>query len=544
MTLQVYRALAIASIVVGILAYQSLAFWNPDPHGQVHFEDWLFSSDEALPQIYFAIAAALVYRNRKSFFRAMQGVGSPALAALPLLAGAALFVWGHYVAATDLLVPSFVLVSMGMALLWFGTGFAAVWAVPCLIFAFAYPIPAVLTNQIFYSLRLWTAGHVVELLTLVGFPAYHEANVIFGPDVVAQVIDSCSGLRAIEMLTLATILFVNWTPANRLRGWLLIALAPLIAYAFNLLRVCFIIPDPTSDLAATHTVQGWVAFFGALAVVVVVDRLLGRLLPERSHAQRVEPPARDHPQRVGDLVALASSRAGAWSIALAVLLATLFGISVSMPRWNPPATRDAAGTPLQIGGPIHLPIKMDGWRMGEGIPFDREYYWAMRFPQWANRPFRLGGAKVDLFVGYADRHDRSSSLLSPKNALPKRGWEVEDRSFARLESWDRQVKRVVARSGTQRILTYHWYEGMESVAMEALRAGFAIDQSPLSRNQIPRVIRIGAAVGAGVHDEAEADRTLQEFAAVLAKFLLAGESQTTASSEVGTPNRQRHGHAR
>ncbi|MBW2716060.1 MAG: exosortase/archaeosortase family protein, partial [Deltaproteobacteria bacterium] len=368
MTLRAYRVLTIASIVVGILAYRSLAFWNPDPRGQVHFEDWLFSSDEALPQIYFAIAAALVYRNRKSFFKAMQGVGSPALAALPLLAGAAMFVWGHYVAATDLLVPSFVLVSMGMALLWFGTGFAAVWAIPCLIFAFAYPIPAVLTNQIFYSLRLWTAGHVVELLTLVGFPAYSEANVIFGPDVVAQVIDSCSGLRAIEMLTLATILFVNWTPANRLRGWLLIALAPLIAYAFNLLRVCSIIPDPTSDLAATHTVQGWVAFFGALAVVVVVDRLLGRLLPERSHAVRVELPARDHPQREGDLVALASSRAGAWSIALAALLVTLFGISVWMPRWSPPEIPDSASTTLQIGARIQLPIKMDGWRMGGEIP--------------------------------------------------------------------------------------------------------------------------------------------------------------------------------
>jgi EpsI family protein len=346
------------------------------------------------------------------------------------------------------------------------------------------------------------------------------------------------------MLTLATILFVNWTPANRLRGWLLIALAPLIAYAFNLLRVCFIIPDPTSDLAATHTVQGWLAFFGALAVVVVVDRLLGRLLPERSHAVRVELPARDHPSRVGDLVALASSRAGAWSIALAALLATLFGVSVWMPRWSPPETPDSASTTLQIGARIQLPSNMDGWRMGRGIPFDLEFYWTMRFPQWANRPFRLDGLKADLFVGYGDRQDRGSSLLSPKNALPRRGWEVEDRSFVRLEPWDQQVERVVARSGTQRILTYHWYEGMESVAMEALRAGFATDQSPLWRSQIPRVIRIGTAVGVGALEEAEADRTLQVFAAVLAKFLLAGESQTTVSRESDRRDRQRNGHSR
>lgn len=218
MTLRTHRILAIASVVVGVLAYRSLASWNPDPHGQVNFEDWLFSSVDAIPQIYYALAAALVYRNRKSFRSAMEGVGSPALALLPLAVGSVLFAWGHYVAATDLLLVSFVLVSMGVALLWFGAGFAATWAIPCVILLFAFPIPAALTNQVFYSLRLWTADHVVELFTLIGFPVYHEGNVIYGADVVAQVIDSCSGLRAMEMLTLATFLFVQWSPADRLRG--------------------------------------------------------------------------------------------------------------------------------------------------------------------------------------------------------------------------------------------------------------------------------------------------------------------------------------
>jgi hypothetical protein len=136
---------------------------------------------------------------------------------------------------------------------------------------------------------------------------------------------------------------------------------------------------------------------------------------------------------------------------------------------------------------------------------------------------------VDVFVGFGDRRDRARSLLSPKNAVPERGWEVEDRSFVRLESWDRRVTRVVARSGSQRILTYHWYEGMDSVASEALRAGFALDQSPLSRSQRPRVIRIGTRLGVGPHVEAEADRTLQAFAGPLADALLADEPKSFAA---------------
>lgn len=534
MTLQAYRVLAIASVVAGILAYRSLAWWNPDPHGQVHFEDWLFSSVEAIPQIYFALAAALVYRNRKSFRSAMDGAGSPALAILPLSLGSALFVWGHYVAATDLFLASFVLVSMGVALLWFGTGFAAVWSVPCVILAFAFPIPAALTNQVFYSLRLWTADQAVVLLTLVGFPAYHEGNVIYGPEVSAQVIDSCGGLRAIEMLTLATFLFVHWSPANRLRGWLLIALAPPIAYGFNLLRVGSIIRDPTSDLAATHTVQGWLAFFGALAVVVFVDRLLGRLLPGRPHADSASSPARDPSLRASDAVALASSRAGAWSVALAVLLATLLGVSVWMPRWSPPEIEDSTSTTFIVGSTVALPLEMDGWRMGGRLPLDPDFLFTLKFPQYVNRPYRLDGETVDLFLGYGDRRERSRSLLSLKNALPGRGWEVEDRSFARLDAWDRRVVRVVARSGPQRILTYHWYEGMDSVGLEALRALFAIDQSPLGQSPRPRVIRIGTRVGVGALEEAGADRRLQAFAGALAKVLRAGESKPLAArGEIG-----------
>ncbi|MBW2578553.1 MAG: EpsI family protein [Deltaproteobacteria bacterium] len=518
MTLQAHRVLAIASLVAGVLAYRSLAFWNPDPHGQVRFQDWLFSSVDAIPQMYFALAALLVYRNRGSFRRAMEGTGSPALAFLPLSLGSALFVWGHYVAATDLLLVSFVLVSMGVTLLWFGTGFAMAWSIPCVILAFAFPIPAALTNEIFYSLRLWTADQATALLTLVKFPVYHEGNVIYGANVVAQVIDSCSGLRAMEMLTLAAFLFVQWSPADRLRGWLLIATAPLVAYGFNLLRVCFIIPDPTSDLSATHTVQGWAAFFGALAVLVVIDRLLGRLLPGRGRPRSTSFDASDRPQPAAGVLALASSRAGAWSVALAAMLASLLGISLWMPEWSPPEGEGSAGEPI-FGPSVELPLAMGGWRMGEALPLDLDYIWTLRFPQYANRPYRLDGQTVDLFIGYGDRADRSRSLLSTKNALPGRGWEVEDRSFARLDSWGTQVERVVARSGSRRILTYHWYEGMDSLALEVLRALFATDQSPLWRSQRPRVVRIGTPVGVGAPEEAEADSRLMAFAGVLAKAL-------------------------
>jgi EpsI family protein len=531
MTLQAHRILAISSVVAGVLAYRSLAFWNPDPQGEVRFQDWLFSSVDAIPQMYLVLAAALVYRRRNFFRNAMEGAGSPSLALLPLSVGSALFVWGHYTAATDLLLVSFVLVSMGVALLWFGTRFAAQWSIPCVILAFAFPIPAALTNQVFYSLRLWTADQVTALLTLVRYPVYREGNVIYGSDVVAQVIDSCSGLRAMEMLTLAAFVLVQWSPANRLRGWLLVALAPAVAYGFNLLRVCLIIPDPTSDLSATHTVQGWLAFFGALTVLILIDRLLGRLLRGRAATGSASSSASDPLQPTARAVALASSRAGAWSFALAALLAALLGISIWMPRWSPPESDESASETIFVGPYVVLPLAMGEWKMRDELPLDFDFIWTLKFPQYANRPYRLDGQTVDVFVGYGDRGDRSRSVLSPKNALPGRGWEVEDRSFTRLDSWDAQVVRVVARSGSSRVLTYHWYEGMDSLALEAVRALFATDQSPLWRSQRPRVIRIGTRVGAGAREQAEADRRLRAFADVLAEAL--GERESNSRVDEG-----------
>ena len=62
------------------------------------------------------------------------------------------------------------------------------------------------------------------------------------------------------------------------------------------------------------------------------------------------------------------------------------------------------------------------------------------------------------------------------------------------------------------------------MALEALRALFATDQSPLWRSQRPRVIRIGTRVGVGALEEAEADRKLRAFAGALATALRDGES--------------------
>ncbi len=99
--------------------------------------------------------------------------------------------------------------------------------------------------------------------------------------------------------------------------------------------------------------------------------------------------------------------------------------------------------------------------------------------------------------------------------MPGHGWEVEERGPAALEFVAERVERVIARSETSRVLTYHWYEGTGGLASETLRALLALDQSRFRRPQPARMIRVETELGPTPIDREEAEAKLRAFAASL-----------------------------
>jgi EpsI family protein len=144
-----------------------------------------------------------------------------------------------------------------------------------------------------------------------------------------------------------------------------------------------------------------------------------------------------------------------------------------------------------------------GWKKGRALSFDRGFFWTVTFREHEYRVYERKGEEVSVFIGYDDRRHRNRSLLSPKNAVPGRGWEVEERGSVALGSGGPTVERVVAQSVSGRILSYHWYEGTEGLARETMRQVLATDQSPFRRSQWARVIRVTTEVGPDRLDEAE-----------------------------------------
>jgi exosortase len=533
--LRAIRFLRIAAITIGSLAYWGLILWEPT-WTLKPLDAWLFLPTDPLPQAIFLVAAALVYRRREFLRSAMRSQGSPALAVLPLLAGSALFVWGYYVDAMDLLLVSFMLVSIGAGLLWFGVRFARELAIPWVVLAFAFPAPAVVTNQAFYALRLLAASHAAALLQLAGIPVLIEGNVISGPGVIAHVIDTCSGLRSIEILTLVAIFYVSWFPARRLRQALLIVLAPTVAYSFNLIRICVIAVWPTSEYSAAHTFQGLTVYFVAIASLILIDRVLGHFLPGKTRSksaaprpttelgsqQTSEPESQEasesgsHPEVLIEAAKDSSSAprsSGRLSAAaLTVLAVAMLGVSIWMPRWSEP--QEEAGIES-----IGLPAEFDGWTKASRISNDRVFLWTVQFLKSEYWIYERDGDEISVFTGIDDRRSRSRSLISRKNAVPSRGFEVMERDSVSLDLIEVPVERIVARSQLAYVLTYHWYEETEGLISEIFRALFATDQSPFRRARPARVVRVATAVDSTPAARVEDEAKLRAFASSLAAAL-------------------------
>ncbi len=493
-----------ALTVLAALAYRYLLFWDPSRPGLPDVGWFFFSLNDTAPQIVFAITAFLLYRRRGRLAAAPRTEGSPLLA-LPLLGtGFALFLWAHHVDAPDLLLVSFLPFCLGSALLLFGAPFTREMAFPVVFLAFALPMPGVLINQIVFPLQLWSAELVAQLLNIAGIAVMQQGDMLHLADRSFLVIETCSGLRAIVVLTMLAAGLVCYLPARRLHLVLLVASAWLIAYFVNAARVSTLVVYPESEHSVTHALQGMAVFLCGGAALGGVDKLLRRWLGDRGAPARASDPAAA-PRESGHAGRVVRV------MALAILLGLMLGASIWMPRWSPPESQDLTW--------VELPKKIGGWKAIETLKPDRLYLGTVNYSKYRYRRYRRDGETISVFVGYQNRLNRSRSLLSPKTVFPGRGWEAEERSLVELGPDGFRCVEVVARSQSSRMLSYHWYQGVEGLGTEVLRAWLAIDRSFLRRSTGALMIRLGTEVSSTNEGRSQAEVRLREVAElVLAEF--------------------------
>jgi len=514
-------------------AFRGLAGYQPEPklYNIRGAERWFFVVSETSPYLVYVVSAWLFVVRRRTLEAALAekrhaargpSPGEWCLAGGLLAPALALYLWAYHVGAMDLLIPAFALSLLGGAALLGGGGAARCLLFPCAFLVFAIPLPAVLVNLLVFPLQLATAQLAGALLGAIGVEVALFGDFIITSQQVFHVIETCSGLRGIETLVMASVLYIDIAWRNRVHAALIIASAPLIAFMVNGLRVVTIVLNPLSEIVAIHTLQGVVVLVLGVFSLVLVDRALVRL----PYLARRTPRMAERPHDVGSLAGAPPPlhvRAFDRRVAgFAVTLAALAFAPLWLPHWSAPESETLR---------LHqqLPPALGEWRAKRGS-LDPGYLGTLFYDDYAVRRYQVAEregdleTEVTLFAARHRRLDRRNSLISEKTRYPGIGARLKSRTPVRIAGrFDGEL--LIFRTSRGRRAVYHWDEAADSAFSEVARSFFALDRGFTRRPEPVEMFRLSTPLGRGPR---ERERAIERLDAVAA-----GLSKSAALSEPG-----------
>jgi exosortase len=221
-----------------------------------------------------------------------------ALEAKPAWWGLAIMAWGGLQAYLGILSAelflqrtSFLVTLVGLLIVIGGAALVRALAFPLLLLPFMIPIPAVIYNQITFPLQL-LASQVAELvLGLFGIPVLRDGNILELASQKLSVAEACSGIRSLLSLTFLSLVYAYFFDKRVWMRWALLALTVPIAILANSGRVTItgMLSEVNPDLARGffHSLEGWIIFLIALAMLlpahVILSRLAGLFHPADGH---------------------------------------------------------------------------------------------------------------------------------------------------------------------------------------------------------------------------------------------------------------------
>jgi exosortase len=147
---------------------------------------------------------------------------------------------------------------------------------PLFLLAFMIPIPEILYNQITFPLQMF-ASQVAEWgLTMMNIPVLREGNILEIPSQRLSVVEACSGIRSLLSLTFLSLAYGYFFESRTwMRVFIFFVTIP-IAIIANATRVTltglFSEWDPELAQGIFHTMEGWVIFVIAMAMLYIVHR--------------------------------------------------------------------------------------------------------------------------------------------------------------------------------------------------------------------------------------------------------------------------------
>jgi exosortase len=476
------------ALALGLIAYRPLLPSALRLPGRAEVEHWFFAPEETSPLLAIGIAGWLLWRRRERL-RSLPDRGARGAAAALLAVGVGLFAWARLTGEPSLLLPSLAANLLAFAGAAKGRAGCRALLFPALALLLGAPIPAPIRDEVVWWLQLWTAHAATWLMQTAGSDAVLSGVVIRLGEYAFAVIEPCSGLRGIEILTLVALAIRELFAASGRRAWLAVLLAPWLGFGLNVLRIVAVValvsswkPEAVGPQAWDHPSQGVAVLVAGIALLYGFGRWTsGRRRraagePRRS-AGPERPPPGSVPRPVGRKPVLRLAPA-------AIGLALLAALSIAL--------RPFPGAPQPA--PIELPERLAGWS-GEDLALDSSFLGSLRGGQALHRLYQRKLRDrppeiVEVLVGYQIAESPGSRLFSPKLPLLGHDWWLDASWPARIGPLGIDAELAVASRDSERALVYTWRLRDEGLWREASRAALALESGPFRRERRRAVVRL------------------------------------------------------
>jgi exosortase len=413
--------------------------------------------------------------------------------------------WATLTSTSFLLVPSLMLVLLGLGALRGGVAGCRALALPVAFLLFAIPVPAPLLNVMIWEQQESIGRLTADVLIWAGVPATAEGILFELPGRRFIVIQACTGVRMAQVFSALGVLLRGTAAPHAARSLAMAALGLLAGLVINQLRVFWIaLGEGPLAVGEAHGVQGVAALVVGVPVLLVLHRLLRPRSAAADPEERVQPPS-----------------STAWK-SLAALLALLAGVSYALV----PETL-ARAAPYDLS---RIPAAGEGWE-SELLATDFLLLGSVRFDEVLRRGYKRGdGESVELFVGASLRGDPGSSPFSQSTELPSSGWVVLESFSATLLG--EPVEGVILAAEGMRALAYTWRVGDRGLLRETFRAALALDRSPFAEPRRRAVVRIATELREpGPAGRSRARELLVDFAETFGEALPGKGATSDASPE-------------
>ena len=240
-----------------------------------------WANDEDMGHGFFVpLVAGYIAWQRRSELTAVKPVPNY-WGLVVVLLGAIQMMLGTLGAQIFIARTAFLVSLVGVILFLGGTRVLKILAFPLFLLCFMFPIPAIVYARITLPLQLFASRVAEMVLGWFNIPVLRDGNVLELASQKLSVVEACSGIRSLISLSFLSLVYAYFFDRKVWMRWVLLAATIPIAILANATRVTLtgMVSEYRADLAhgLFHTMEGWVLFLVALALLVAFHQLINRI---------------------------------------------------------------------------------------------------------------------------------------------------------------------------------------------------------------------------------------------------------------------------